>query len=374
MPEGANPRARLLASRPRISIEPFTFDRAGLAMSTPESSCGTFRRRRIPFALGLLLVVPILTAMMACTELPARRVTPSAEPFLAVQSTTRPRVAVVLSAGSLRGFAHMGVLDVLASNGIQPDLIVGTSAGSIAGALFASGLDLASLRKAAHSVDFDLVSGLLASRLGMGRPPVQAFIDRHVGASRIERFPIRFAAVATDLQSGCLAVFNAGDAATAVQASAAMPGAFAPVPIAGRDYADGGLVSPLPVRVARALGAEHVIAVDVTFDPRESRLDSAVDRLFQTTLVMIKAQARREAREADVLIEPALPPEAEITLANRDALIAAGERAAQAALPRIRAMLDQPPARTHRVSPPAVDHEWCRAKEREQIAHISKGG
>lgn len=341
-------------------------------MSTPESSCSTVRARRIPVALGLLAVVPLLGAMMACAELPARRVTPNAEPFLAVQSAIRPRVAVVLSAGSLRGFAHLGVLDVLASNGIQPDLIVGTSAGSIAGALFASGLDLTKLRKAARAVDFDLVSGLLASRLGMGRPLVQAFIDRHVGESRIERFPIRFAAVATDLQSGCLAVFNAGDAATAVQASAAMPGAFAPVAIAGRDYADGGLVSPLPVRVARALGAEHVIAVDVTFDPRESRLESTVDRLFQTALVMIKAQARREAREADVLIEPVLPPEAEITLANRDALIAAGDHAGRAALLRIRTMLGQPTNQVRRVSSPTIDREWCRPDEIQQVAHAAR--
>ncbi len=321
----------------------------------------------------MLVAVGLCLEVASCAQtIPVSGAKSFTEPHLIERPVARSRLAIVLSAGSLRGFAHLGVLEVLASNGVHPDLVVGTSAGSIVGSLFASGVDLTSLRKAAQSVDFDLVSGLLATRLGLGRPPVFDFVDRHAAERRIERFPVRFAAVATELQSGCLAVFNAGDAATAVQASAAMPGAFAPVSIAGRDYADGGLLSPLPVRVARALGAELVIAVDVTFDPRESRLESTVDRLFQTALVMIKAQARREAREADVLIEPVLPPEAEVTLANRDALIAAGARAGHAALPRIRAMLERPTDQARRVSLPALDREWCQPQELQQLARARR--
>ena len=117
---------------------------------------------------------------------------------------------------------------------------------------------------------------------------------------------------------------------------------FAPTRLAGRDYADGGLTAPVPVRVARALGAERVVAVNVTFPPAESRLDGMVDRLFQIGLVMMHTMAAQEAREADVLIEPVLPQQDDIRLDNRAALMAAGERAALAALPRIRALLDQP--------------------------------
>lgn len=313
-------------------------------------------------AIPLVLLMSAVLALVACGELPARRVTPDTEPYLAAQPVARPRLALVLSAGSLRGFAHVGVLQVLDANGIRPDLVVGTSAGAIVGGLYASGMDATRLRTAARTIDFDLFSGMVSARLGIGRALVHEFVGRHTRGARIEAFPIRFAAVATDLQSGCLAVFNAGDVASAVQASAAMPGVFAPAPIGGRHYADGGMVSPLPVRVARALGAEIVIAVDVTYDPRESQLTSTIDRLFQTALVMIKAQARREARQADLLIEPTLPPEAEVRLENRDALIAAGARAASAALPQIKALLAGEASRPLQVGAAIGGSvEWCAA-------------
>jgi NTE family protein len=289
-----------------------------------------------PLAAGCVLLSAALLAT-GCGELVSRVAAPGVEPHLRVDPTVRPRLALVLSGGSLRGFAHLGVLKVLEARGIVPDLIVGTSAGSIAGGLYASGLGAEALIDVARHVPFDLGSAWF----GRIEAPVHAFVDANLGARSIEDFPIRFVAVATDLQRGCVALFNRGDAAVAVQASASLPGVFAPTRILGRDYADGGLVSPLPVRVARALGAERVIAVNVIFDPRESRLASVVDRLFQTALVMTRTLALAEAGEADVLIDPTLPPEAEVTLANREALIAAGERAALAALPRIRALLER---------------------------------
>jgi NTE family protein len=185
---------------------------------------------------------------------------------------------------------------------------------------------------------------------------VHGFVSRNLRTPRIEDFPIRYAAVAADLQRGCVAVFNGGDAAVAIQASAAVPGVFAPTQITGRAYADGGLVSPMPVRAARALGAAKIIAVNVTFDPKETRLDSFLGRLFQTTLVMTRTLALAEAREADLVIDPVLPPETEVTLANRDALIAAGERAALAALPKIHALLEQP---VRVANPISVDPANC---------------
>ena len=284
-----------------------------------------------------LLAIGILVS--GCTERPSQSAAPGEEPHRRVDAhAERFRLALVLSGGTLRGFAHLGVLKVLEVNGIRPDLIVGTSAGAIAGSVYASGANASELIRASREIDFDLGSVWF----NWGESPIHVFTATHLRAKRIEDFPIRFAAIATDLQSGCLALFNAGDAAVAVQASSAVPGVFAPTLIRGRDYADGGLVSPLPVRIARVLGAQRVIAVNVTFDPSESRLARVVDRLFQITLVMTRTLALAEAREADVLIEPVLPPEAEVTLANRDALIAAGERATVAALPKIRALLDRP--------------------------------
>lgn len=318
--------------------------------------------------IGALITVVLAASMIGCAELPARRALPGAEPHTVVQPVARPRVALVLSGGSLRGFAHLGVLKVLAANDIRPDLIVGTSAGSIVGGLYASGLSVEALEAAAATVDFDLFSGFVASRFGMGRPLVHGFVDRYTQGARIESFPIRFAAVATDLQSGCLAVFNGGDAAIAMQASTAVPGVFAPTSIGGRDYVDGSLVSPLPVRVARALGAERVIAVDVVFDPNESRLSSTIDRLFQTALVMTRTLANQEAREADVLVAPTLPSQEEVTLDNRQALIAAGEKATLAALPRIKALIESERiGPTHVAARPGGSH-WCSAVRPLQTA------
>ena len=303
------------------------------------------------------LAVLSAALLAACTELPARQPAAGEAPYFSANDA-RPRLALVLSSGSLRGFAHVGVLKVLEANGIRPDLVVGSSVGALVGAISASGRPAAELQAIVSADDFRLGSGLSRVSLGTERPSVHDFIERNVRSQRIERFPVPFAAVATEMQKGCLAVFNAGAAAVAVQASTGLPGVFAPTTIDNHEYADGGITSPVPVRVARALGAERVIAVDVTFPPGEWKPDGMVDRLFQMGLVMLRTLAMQEAREADVLIEPVFPPPSQINLANRAALIEVGERAALAALPRIRRMLDEP------MTPVATrvnDPRWCQS-------------
>ncbi len=293
--------------------------------------------------LAAPILLPLGLALGGCTGVAAREPATGGEPHTVEAPSAKARFALVLSGGTLRGFAHIGVLKVLEENGIRPDLVVGTSAGSLVGALYASGMASAEVERASGEVDFDLVGGWLRAQFGGGGSPVRGFVARHARAPRIERFPIRYAAVATELQRGCLAVFNAGDPAAAVHASTSVPGVFAPARIAGQDYVDGGLVSPVPVRAARRLGAERVIAVNVIYDPAESRLAGTIDRLFQTALVMVRTLALQEAAEADLVIEPQLPHGDEVTLDNRQALIRAGEEAARAALPRIRALLQAPP-------------------------------
>ena len=266
-----------------------------------------------------LLTLASATLLPGCVELPARAAAPADEPYLAATSDNAgaPRLALVLSAGSLRGFAHVGVLRVLDAHGIRRNLVVGASVGSLVGALYASGMSGESMARLVESDAFTLGARSLHVGITQERPSVHDFIQQHARADRIERFPIGFAAVATEMQRGCLAVFNAGSAAVAAQASTGLPGVFAPTRLAGRDYADGGLTAPVPVRVARALGAERVVAVNVTFPPAESRLDGMVDRLFQMGLVMMHTMAAQEAREADVLIEPVLPQQDDIRLDNR---------------------------------------------------------
>ncbi len=312
-----------------------------------------------PHRTSAWLALAASISLAACTELPARQPAAGEAPYFSANGA-RPRLALVLSSGSLRGFAHVGVLKVLEANGIQPDLVVGSSVGALVGAIHASGRTAAELQAIVSADDFRLGSGLARMSLGSERPSVHDFVERNVRSQRIERFAVPFAAVATDLQKGCLAVFNAGAAAIAVQASTGLPGVFAPTTIGERDYADGGITSPVPVRVARALGAERVIAVDVTFPPGDWKPDGMVDRLFQMGLVMLRTLAMQEAREADVLIEPVFPPPSQINLDNRAALIEVGERAALAALPQIRRLLDRAPATAARR---LDDPRWCPSSQ-----------
>ena len=177
------------------------------------------------------------------------------------------RLALVLSSGGPRGFSHVGVLKALSEIGVKPDLVVGASVGALLGCLVCAGAPMAEIEKLGLDFDFKSLVRLSLTggyKLSGGQLAgfVNAEMSRRLGHTALERLPVRFAAAAVDTQSGELAAFNAGNIGRAVQASAAIPGQFDPVAIRGRMYADGDLVAPLPVRLARALGAKKVIAVD----------------------------------------------------------------------------------------------------------------
>ena len=291
----------------------------------------------------LILKALIAFSLAGCGTL--NRPTPHtiAEPSFAAPDKRPVRLAVVLSSGALRGFAHVGVLRELRAQGIVPDLVVGTSVGAIVGAVFASGATDSEMDAAAQALSSDLLMDLTMPRLGLltGRA-IHEFVDHHAKGHRIESFPIRFAAVAVEAERACLQIFNAGDVGKATQASITVPVVLAPPEIAGRHYLDGALASPLPVRVARALGAERVIAVDVTFDPAQRGFASIVEAFWRTTLMMHWTLAVNERQDADYVIVPMLPPESRISLASRQTLIEAGAEAVRKALPEIREALLAP--------------------------------
>ena len=257
-------------------------------------------------------------------------------------------VALVLSGGSARGFAHVGVIKALEANGLKPDIVVGTSAGAIVGALYASGLSTDELAAAMGRLDrsaFQSLSlpglGVIPGSLGLLRADsFHRFIDREVRHHRMEDFPIRFAVVATDMNSGEPTVFNSGDAGTAVAAAGAVPGLFAPVQIAGRLYGDGALSSPLPVQAARRLGARTVIAIDVIYPPEDAALTNAMRVVFQAFAISVHRLKQYDAASADVVITPELgKTSGQWGFSERDRLIAAGEAAVLPALPRLRAAI-----------------------------------
>lgn len=302
-------------------------------------------------AVGLLfvfvLVLVLVLALCACSSFKpeGRPVAEIDEPrYLAPSSTRAPQVALVLSGGSARGFAHLGVLRVLEREGLRPDLVVGTSAGAIAGGLYASGMSIDEIEALAVQLDWftvfdvDPVHSLLGGvGLGLARGRrLETLLRKSLGVS-IQAFPMAFAAVATDLNSGQTVVLNHGDAALAMRASSAVPGMLEPVKVGGRLLADGQIVSPLPIAVARQLGARVVIAVDLVFPPKDSAMSNPVSVLFQTVLISSYRHLLNERPLADLVLSPKIETTGQLGFGDRDWLIKSGAAAAEAALPQLRA-------------------------------------
>ncbi len=267
------------------------------------------------------------------------------EPTFELKSVKRPKIALVLGGGAARGFAHVGVIKVLEAQGIVPDIVVGTSAGSLVGALYAAGNNGFALQRIAFDIDeaaisdwsvplFSKLSGVLKGEA------VQAYVNKAVHQKPIEKFRIPFGAVATDLKTGRAILFRRGNAGMAVRASSAVPGVFQPVSIGGRDYVDGGLVAPVPVHFAREMGADFVIAVNISAQPEAQKSSTSVEVLLQTFAIMGQTINRYELQGADVVIEPGLSRMRGSDFSGRNTAILAGERAASKALPEIRRKLD----------------------------------
>ncbi len=251
-----------------------------------------------------------------------------------------PKVALVLSGGAARGFAHIGAIKALEAQGIVPDLVVGTSAGAVVGALYAAGNGGFELQRLAMQMEEGQVSDWSLPDRGVIRgEALQNFINNAVGQRSLEKLPRLFGAVATDLQSGEATVFRIGNTGMAVRASSSVPGVFQPVKINGREYVDGGLVSPVPVKAARDMGADFVIAVDISDQPKHGSTKSTVDVLLQTFAIMGQSIGRHELAGADVVIRPQLSAIKTTDFQDRHMAVLEGEKAVAAALPEIKAKL-----------------------------------
>lgn len=244
------------------------------------------------------------------------------------EAAGRPKIGLALGGGAARGFAHIGVIAVLEAAGVKADIVVGTSAGSLVGALYASGMSPAQMRQEALSLDEKLLGDWsLGNRAVIKGQGLQDLVNRLVGQRRIEQFPRRFAATATDLYNGQLRILQKGDCGLAVRASSAVPAVFEPVEFDGREYVDGGLVAPVPIRVARELGAEFVIAVDIGARPSFQATDTISNVLLQTFAIMGRALAEQELRSADVVIKPAIADLGGASFSARSRSVEEGERA-----------------------------------------------
>ena len=289
--------------------------------------------RRLP----ILLLAVLLSACAAPPPAPTPP-TPTPKPPL--------KIALVLGGGAARGFAHIGVIKALEAQGIVPSMVVGTSAGSVVGALYASGMGGFELQGLALQMEEDMVTDWTLPNRGVFKgEALQNFINQKVQNLPIQKLPKPLGVVATDLQSGEMVLFRTGNTGMAVRASSAVPGVFQPVEISGRDYVDGGLTSPVPAQVARNMGADFVIAVDISNVVQRDKLTGTLDVLLQTFAIMGHAISRHELEDADVVIRPKTAEVNSTDFEGRHLAILEGEKAAAAIMPELKAKLARARAR-----------------------------
>ena len=286
--------------------------------------------RTLVAAVLALLVSACATPPVAPVDAPVESL--PVVPLLPPQPR-EPVIAVALGGGGAKGFAHIGVLKVLESHGIKPRIVTGTSAGSFVGSMYASGKSPFDLQDIALKLEESDIRDLTFSSQGfIEGQRLQDFVNRQAGNRTLQQFPIRFAAIATDMDTGRKAAFITGNAGQAVRASCSIPNVFVPAVISGKRYADGGLVSPVPVSTARDLGADIVIAVDISARPRAGVSPGMFSILDQTINIMALGALERELAGADVVISPSVLGTGVAELEARHKSILEGERAAQAKL------------------------------------------
>ena len=241
-----------------------------------------------------------------------------------------PVIAIALGGGGAKGFAHIGVLKVLESHGIKPKIVTGTSAGSFVGSIYASGKTPFQLQQIALSLKESDIRDLTLNSQGIVQgQKLQNYVNARIANKPIEQFPIRFAAVATRLDNGRKAEFIRGNAGQAVRASCSIPNIFVPAVIGGTKYVDGGLVSPIPVKTAKAMGADIVIAVDISARPVGDKPLSMWGLLDQTINIMGQQSINEELSQATIVIQPKVGHLGTLDLTASNQSILEGEKAAQ---------------------------------------------
>ena len=274
------------------------------------------------------------------------------------KNAEQPVIALVLGSGGARGYAHIGVIEVLEQHGIRPDFIVGTSAGSIVGSVYASGKTAAELREIALQLKANDIRDVDLSLKGFfNGQKVEDYINQQVRGMPLQQLKIPMYVVATELKNGKQTVFNYGNTGQAVRASVSIPSMFKPTKIGEIEYVDGGLVSPVPVQVARDLGADIVIAVDILAQPVHTETSNVWGLFNQNINIMQGRLAATELKSADIVIQPDLREKAHIfDVKGREMTIQAGVDAAQAKLADVQAVIKQKsvPAATQAVRKAAL--------------------
>lgn len=292
--------------------------------------------RRLP----PLLLLSFTLLLSACFD----NTRPPPPPPVVVKPAPAPkiRIGLALGGGAAKGFAHIGVIKMLEANGLRLEVVSGTSAGSVVGALYASGMDAFQMQQTAFALDEAKIRDVSLFSGGVVKgQKLQDYVNELVKQRPIERMRKPFAAVSTQLETGERTVFTRGNTGQAVRASSSIPGVFEPVSIGRWHYVDGGIVSPVPVDAARQLGADFVIAVDISTKASGKTPGSLLGNVNQSITIMGQRLGAQELARADVVIRPRVSDIGAADFDQRNNAILEGEKAALAAMPQIRARLAQ---------------------------------
>lgn len=263
-----------------------------------------------------------------------------------VTQLPKPKIALVLGGGAARGFAHVGVIRALEQEKIPIDMIIGTSVGSLIGAIYANDPNSFELEWTAFALEKDSLFdyGILNAFTGMGMAKgekLEEFVRMKIAVTNIEGMKLPFAAVATDLNRGTRVVLDRGSVAKAVHASSAIPGVFAPVDYQGHLLVDGGVLDNIPIDVAREEGADIVIAVDISENVANYNITNLADVMLQAVNIMFNENVKCKKKEADVLIAPAVGNVAMLDFSQKKHCMQAGIDAAQMAMPEIKKKIEE---------------------------------
>jgi NTE family protein len=273
------------------------------------------------------LFIALLTLLLFFCSCAPREIQPPPKPA---------KVALVLGAGASKGFAHIGVIKVLEANKIPVHMIVGTSAGSFVGALYAYGFNAFELQKLSFAIEKnDIIDLTVPDRGFLKGEKIEGYINKVLRETPMEKLRIPFYAVAADLQDGREMVFGSGNTGTAVRASCSIPGIFIPPVISGRMYVDGGVVSPVAVDAARRLGADFVIAVDLASDADSSLPNGTIEVILQSITIMYSRLSIPQLAKADIVISPKVGHLGTTDFTKRHEFVIEGEKAALLAMPKI---------------------------------------
>ena len=313
----------------------------------------------------------LCTLLAACASSPAPKAPAVTAPIVQAPPV---KVGLALGGGAAKGFAHIGVIKMLEANGIHPVVVTGTSAGSVVGALYASGMDAYALQQKAVALDEASIRDVSLFSGGVVKgQKLEDYVNAQVGGRKFEQLKKPFAAVATRLEDGQRTVFVRGNVGQAVRASSSIPGVFEAVSISKYHYVDGGVTSPVPVDAARDLGAEFVIAVDIS-SKANGVTDSAslLGNVNQSITIMGQKLGALELARADVVIRPRVNDIGAVDFAQKNRAILEGERAAQAMLPQIKAKLAQLQAQRQAQAQQAANTKAAQAREAERTARCAQ--